>query len=193
MKCINLAIFASGSGSNAQNIINYFADNKYINANLIFCNNPDAYVLRRTFAVPVEKIIFTKDEMNNGKKLEHELKLHNINVIVLAGFLLKIPEKITNLFQGAILNIHPALLPEFGGKGMFGSNVHKAVIDAGRQESGITIHIVDEHYDNGQIVFQAKCPVDIGDTPEMLASKIHELEQMHFPKVIEDYITSKFL
>lgn len=188
MNSINLAIFASGSGSNAQNIINYFTDINSFNTPVVFCNNPNAYVLKRNFGTQVDFIIFSKEDFENGNFVQDALKKYQIDFIILAGFLLKVPQSIVNLYNGRIINIHPALLPDFGGKGMYGMNVHKAVISAGKQFSGITIHVIDEQYDKGQIIFQAKCPISSKDTPETLASNIHELEQAHFPRVIEEYI-----
>lgn len=188
MNNINLAIFASGAGSNAQNIVNYFADNKNIHVKALLCNNPNAYVLERLEGSVKETIIFTREELQKSEKIEKFLADNQIDLIILAGFLLKIPENIINKFQSRIINIHPALLPKYGGKGMYGMNVHNAVIESHEKVSGITIHLVDEVYDNGKSLFQAECSIDENESAESLAAKIHELEQKHFPRVIEEYI-----
>jgi len=135
---------------------------------------------------------FTPDELKNTTLVDEILTKLKIDAIVLAGFLLRIPERLIEQYPGKIINIHPALLPSYGGKGMYGMNVHNAVIAAGEKRSGITIHVVDEVYDNGDVIFQAECPVNEGDTAEQLASKIHELEYLHFPRVIEEYLIKKF-
>ena len=157
-----IAIFASGSGSNAENIIQYFAQKPQFCVKSVFCNVPDAYVL--------------------------ELQEQEIDFIVLAGFLWLMPSFITAAWPNKIVNIHPALLPAYGGKGMYGHYVHEAVIAAGEKESGITIHYVNDHYDQGAIIFQAKCPVLPTDTPDDLAARIHELEYRYFPEIIEKTI-----
>lgn len=182
-----IAIFASGSGTNAQNIITYFNSNSSIRTELVICNKPGAYVLERARNLGVESIVPTKEELQSEKILQI-LKEHKIDFIVLAGYLLKIPAILIHNYPGSIINIHPALLPKYGGKGMYGHYVHQAVVAAKEKESGITIHLVDEFYDNGQILFQATCPVSPADTAEDVAEKIHLLEQKHFPRVIEAYL-----
>lgn len=184
---INLAIFASGSGTNAENIINRFKKHPNISVSAIFSNKPDAYVIRRAKNHGIPYYTFNKEQLNDPNYIYHILDDHKTDYIILAGFLLKIPEKMVAEYRDRIINIHPALLPKYGGKGMYGMNVHKAVVEAGEKESGITIHLVDEKYDNGKILFQASCPVTPDDTPETLADKIHQLEQDNFPRVIEEF------
>ncbi len=186
----NIAIFASGSGSNAENIIRHFNGGHIASVKLIVCNKENAQVLERARNLGVPSVVMPKDELTSGnpQKLLSLLKENSIDVIVLAGYLLKIPEPLTSSFKERIINIHPALLPKFGGKGMYGMNVHRAVIEAGEKESGITVHLVDAVYDNGKILFQAVCPVIPTDTPESLADKIHALEKEHFPAVIEKWL-----
>lgn len=186
----NIAIFASGSGSNAENIIRHFNGGNTATVQLVVCNKENAQVLERAGKLNVPSVVMQKEELTcgNPQKLLSLLDEYHINIIVLAGYLLKIPEALTIRFKERIINIHPALLPKFGGKGMYGMNVHRAVIEAGEKESGITIHLVDAVYDNGKILFQANCPVIPTDTPESLAAKIHALEKEHFPAVIESYI-----
>ena len=191
MNYINLAIFASGSGSNAENIVNYFANNKQIRVAALFCNKADAFVLERIYKTQFPKIVFTKNELLNSSKIDEKLQSFAIDYIVLAGFLLKIPKRINDLYKNKIINIHPALLPDFGGEGMYGMNVHKAVKSSGASETGITVHLIDEDYDRGETIFQAKCLVTPEDTPESIADKIHTLEQEHFPKVIERFILER--
>ena len=181
-----IAIFASGSGTNAQRIIEYFQNIKdKINISLILSNKEDAYVLERAKKFDISSFVFTAKQFKETDIVINELKKNQIDFIVLAGFLLKVPDVFIKVFPEKIINIHPALLPKYGGKGMYGSHVHEAVIEAKEKESGITIHYVNEHYDEGQIIFQAKCKIDENDTPEILAQKIHTLEYEHFPKVIE--------
>ncbi|MEG0517822.1 MAG: phosphoribosylglycinamide formyltransferase [Bacteroidales bacterium] len=182
-----LAIFASGSGTNAQNIITYFSSKSSAKVELIISNKPDAYVLERAKNLNVASIVLSKEELMSDKILQI-LKEHRIDFIVLAGYLLKIPAILIHNYHSRIINIHPALLPKFGGKGMYGHHVHQAVVASGEKETGITIHLVDEVYDNGRILFQATCPVTPTDTPDSVAAKIHELEQAHFPREIETYI-----
>ena len=178
-----IAIFASGSGSNAQNIIDYFADNKRFIVDSIWTNNPSAYVLERAKKYGVDSFIFSREEFKNSDFVVEKLKKRNISLIVLAGFLWLIP---TNLIQNfKIINIHPALLPKYGGKGMYGMNVHQAVVENKETESGISIHFVNEKYDEGEIIFQAVCPVLPSDSPQDVAEKVHQLEYKHFPVVIE--------
>ena len=178
-----IAIFASGSGSNAQNIIEYFADNKNIIVDSVWTNNPSAYVLERAKKCGIDSFIFSREEFKSTLFVVEKLKNRNINLIVLAGFLWLIPSNLIQNFR--IINIHPALLPKYGGKGMYGMNVHQAVVENKEIESGISIHFVNEKYDEGEIIFQAVCPVLPSDSPEDVAEKVHQLEYKHFPEVIE--------
>lgn len=184
-----IAIFASGSGSNAENIIRYFAQKPEICVKKIFCNVPDAYVLQRARKYNIPASVFTREEFRDPGKLLQQLKEEEIDYIILAGFLWLMPACITSAYPDRIINIHPALLPAYGGKGMYGHHVHEAVIAAGEKESGITIHYVNEHYDEGTPIFQARCQVVPTDTPDTLAAKIHELEYRYFPEIIEQTIT----
>jgi len=188
IKTKNIAIFASGSGSNAENIVKYFENSGLGRVKVIMCNVVDAYVLVRAKNLGVPTMVFSRDDFYNSSKIIDKLQDENIDFIVLAGFLWLVPQNIINLYQDKIINIHPALLPNYGGKGMYGSNVHKAVIADGNKESGITIHYVTEKYDDGNIIFQAKCAIESGDTLETLAQKIHDLEHNHFPAVIESLL-----
>jgi phosphoribosylglycinamide formyltransferase-1 len=189
-KSPRIAIFASGSGSNAQRIAEYFAGTGILEVSAIYCNNPNAYVLERAKALNIPTVLFDRDKFYTSTAVLEDLNLRETDWIVLAGFLWLIPESILKAFPQRIINIHPALLPSFGGKGMFGMKVHQAAIASGQKESGITIHYVNEHYDEGNIIFQERCPISDKDTPEMLAAKIHELEYEHFPRVIKDLIVS---
>ncbi len=205
MESINIAIFASGSGTNAQNIIEHIAKSggkisatnghhtneqivAHINVSLVLSNKRDAFVLERAKRLGVNCHVFTAADLREGESIDNILSENNIKFIVLAGFLLKFPDRLVSAYKGRIINLHPSLLPKFGGKGMYGDAVHKAVIESGERESGITVHLVDEHYDNGEHLFQAKCTVESGETPESLAKKIHALEREHLPAVICDYI-----
>jgi phosphoribosylglycinamide formyltransferase-1 len=183
-----IAIFASGSGTNAENIIKYFSNRKSAKVTLILSNRREAYVLKRAAEHNIKSIFFDYNEFNASDKVLDDLLRNDIDFLVLAGFLWLVPEKILNLYAGRIINIHPALLPKYGGKGMYGEKVHKAVIDNHESESGISIHYVNKLYDEGDIIFQARCKVEPSDTPDTLAARIHELEYKYFPKVIEDLI-----
>ena len=185
-----IAIFASGSGSNAENITTYFSGNNRIEISLILTNNSTAFVAERAKNLGIKSIVFNKHDFLKTDQILQILLKNDINLIVLAGFLLKIPENILKAFPNKIINIHPALLPKYGGKGMFGDKVHQAVISAKEKESGITIHYVNENYDEGKIIFQAKCPVQPNDTAEDLANKIHALEYKYFPKELEKLINN---
>lgn len=180
-----IAIFASGAGSNAQKIIGHFRNHTSIKIALIVCNKPGAGVLSIAEKENIPTLLIEKEKFFRGDSYVPELKERNIDFIVLAGFLWKIPSALTKAYAGKIVNIHPALLPKYGGKGMYGNFVHEAVIASGDKESGITIHYVDEIYDHGKIIFQDKCIVLPTDTAETLAQKIHELEHKNFPLVIE--------
>jgi phosphoribosylglycinamide formyltransferase-1 len=182
-----IVILASGSGTNAENIIRFFHNHPFICVDSVWTNIPDAYVLERAQRLNIEAHIFTKNELAASDQLLNEFKRREIDLIVLAGFLLLIPPKFVREFK--IINIHPALLPAYGGKGMYGNHVHQAIIANKESESGITIHLVDEVYDHGNILFQAKCRIDSHDTHETLAAKIHLLEMEYFPQAIENLLT----
>lgn len=171
-----IAIFASGSGSNAENIALYFRNSSKARVEAFYCNNPKAFVIERAHRLGIPLMLFNREKFYSGDEVLNDLRSRGIDLIVLAGFLWLVPENLTRAFAGKIVNIHPALLPKFGGKGMYGMAVHKAVIEAGEAESGITIHLIDEVYDRGKILMQAKCPVLPGDTPDSLAERIHNLE-----------------
>ena len=183
-----IAIFASGSGSNAENIIQYFAQKPQFCVKSVFCNVPDAYVLERAKKYRIPSFVFNREEFRNPDKVFRQLQEQEIDFIVVAGFLWLMPSFITAAWPNTIVNIHPALLPAYGGKGMYGHHVHEAVIAAGEKESGITIHYVNDHYDQGAIIFQAKCPVLPTDTPDDLAARVHELEYRYFPQIIAETI-----
>jgi phosphoribosylglycinamide formyltransferase-1 len=178
-----IALFASGSGSNAQNIIEYFSENELVEVDSVWSNNPNAYALERAKKFGIDTFVFTKDEFRNSNFVVETLKKRNIDLVILAGFLWLIPANLIRNFR--IINIHPALLPKYGGKGMFGLNVHRAVVENNDSESGISIHFVNEKYDDGEIIFQAKCTVLPTDSPEDVAIKVHQLEYKYFPEVIE--------
>jgi len=184
----NIAILASGSGTNAENIIKYFSNRKTGKVTLVLSNKHEAYVLRRAAKHNVKSLFFEHTDFYGSDAVLDTLLKNKIDFVVLAGFMLLIPENILDNFEGRIVNIHPALLPKYGGKGMYGEHVHKAVLENNEKESGITIHYVNRFYDEGNIIFQAKCRVMPGDTPESLASRVHELEYAHFPEVIENLI-----
>lgn len=185
-----IVIFASGSGTNAENIIKYFQKEDAIAVIKVFSNNPQAKVLERAKHLNVDTITFNKSEFIQNDTVLNILKDCSPDLIVLAGFLWKFPEKILDAFPNKVINVHPALLPKYGGKGMYGKYVHEAVVNNKETESGITIHFVNEHYDEGAIIFQAKCIVDISDTAEDIANKIHELEMLYFPKVVKSLLIS---
>jgi phosphoribosylglycinamide formyltransferase-1 len=183
-----IAVFASGSGSNAENIIRYFADNDFIRVALTLSNNPGSGVHARVKNLGVPSFAFTAGEFEEATPVMRKLAEYEVSFIVLAGFMNKISERLLNAFSHSIINIHPALLPKYGGKGMYGMHVHEAVLAAGERESGITIHYINEHYDEGAIIFQASCQLLPGDTPGELADRIHALEHAHYPRVIEELL-----
>lgn len=185
---IKVAIFASGSGSNAQRIAEYFKDHPTVVIDSIFTNNKEAYVIERAKNLGIPYIIFNRKDFYETDSVFEELRSRQINFIILAGFLWLVPQKIIQTYNGRIVNIHPALLPNYGGKGMYGDFVHKAVVANKEKFSGITIHYVNEHYDKGDVIFQAKCEVDSTETYQSLAGKIHSLEYEHFPRVIEEVL-----
>lgn len=183
---INAAIFASGEGTNAENIIKHFNNDPRIKIKLVITNKDDAGVVARAEKYKKTVQIISKEALNNySDKIIEFLRAEKIDLIILAGFLLKIPDAFVKAFPNKIMNIHPALLPKHGGKSMYGLNVHKAVIENKEKESGITIHFVNEEYDKGEIILQQKCIVDANDTPETLALKIRDLEHIYYPKAIE--------
>jgi phosphoribosylglycinamide formyltransferase-1 len=188
MQTINVAIFASGVGSNAQKLIEYFRNHSQIKIALIVCNKPGAGVLTIAQNEKIPSLLIEKEQFFRGNAYVDELKQHNVDFIVLAGFLWKVPVQLVRAFPQRIINMHPALLPNYGGKGMYGRFVHEAVIAAKETESGISIHFVDELYDHGHIIFQARCTIEAGDTPDSLAQKIHALEHEHYPLVVEKVI-----
>jgi phosphoribosylglycinamide formyltransferase-1 len=183
-----IAVFASGSGTNAQNLAQYFSKGNKARIAAIYCNNPSAGVIKRAEYLNIPIILFNREDLCNNNNVLQSLINQDIDLIVLAGFLWLMPKNIIKSFQGRIVNIHPALLPLYGGKGMYGSKVHESVIRDRQKASGITIHIIDEEYDKGQTLFQATCEITDDDTAETLAGKIHELEYMYFPKVIDEYL-----
>lgn len=178
-------IFASGSGTNAEQIIRYFHERKTGTPLAVFCNNPKAGVIERANKLGVPVFLFAKNELSEEGSVISELRRLNPELIVLAGFILQIPPHIIQAFPNRIINLHPALLPKYGGKGMYGEHVHKAVLEAGEKESGMTIHYVTENYDEGGSIFQATTLVMPDDTPYSLQQRIHKLEHEHFPKVVE--------
>ena len=182
----NIAILASGSGSNAENIIRYFKNHPYIRVDSVWSNIKDAFVLQRAINLGIEALFFTRKTFSESDQMIRELQNRNIEVIVLAGFLWLVPPEFIETFT--IINIHPALLPKYGGKGMYGSFVHESVLQNKEKESGITIHLVNKEYDKGEHLLQMKCPVFPDDTPDSLAGRIHELEYQYFPLAIEDYL-----
>ena len=185
-KMKRIAVFASGSGSNAQKIIDHFNNSSLATIALIVSNKPGAGVVSIAHKENIPILIIEKEKFFDGDEYIRLLKEKNIDLIVLAGFLWKIPLQLIKAFPGKIINIHPALLPRYGGKGMYGHHVHQAVIDNKEKESGITIHYIDEQYDHGQIIFQATCPVFENDTPGSLAIRVQQLEHEHYPKVISE-------
>ena len=185
----NIAIFASGNGSNAEEIIKYFKNHDHVKVALILSNNPDAYVLKRAENHKIPHYVFDRQQLYKTKIVDEILRLNGIDFIVLAGFMWLVPERLVKAFHNRMINIHPALLPKYGGKGMYGDRVHKAVVENKEKESGVTIHWVNEKYDEGDIIFQAKCKVSPSDTPADVAAKVHKLEYENYPKIIEKVIT----
>lgn len=184
-----IVIFASGSGSNAENLIKFFHNSDNASVIQILCNNPHAKVLDRAKRLKVSALSFNRIAFSKTEDVLNILKASQPDLIVLAGFLWKFPEFILEAFPNKVINVHPALLPKYGGKGMYGMNVHEAVVANNETETGITIHYVNEHYDEGAIIFQATCDVTATDTAEDVAAKIHELEMEYFPKVVEQLIS----
>lgn len=184
----SLVIFASGAGSNAQQIINYFRSSPIAEVALIVCNKPGAGVISIAEKENIPVLLIDKERFFRGDGYVPEFQKLKTNLIILAGFLWKIPQTLIDDYPRRIINIHPALLPKYGGKGMYGQYVHEAILNAGEVESGITIHYVDEHYDNGDIIFQTACPVLEDDSAETLARRIHKLEHLHYPVIIEELV-----
>jgi len=183
-----IAVFASGSGTNAQNIAEYFLASGDITVSLIFANKPDAFVLERAKKLRIPSIVFNRKDFYESEIILDILHKNEIDFIVLAGFLWLIPDYLLNAYSGKIINIHPALLPKYGGKGMYGDKVHQAVISSADKKTGITIHFVNDHYDEGEIIFQDSFDILPGDTAESIAQRVHALEYKHFPRVIEETI-----
>lgn len=183
-----IAIFISGSGSNAENIIQHFSLKKDVTVAMVLSNRTDAYGLQRAKNHNVPAFVFTNKELAETENIPQLLEKHQIDFIVLAGFLCFVPESLTQKYENRIVNIHPSLLPKYGGKGMYGGKVHQAVIENKERESGITIHYINEHFDEGEIIFQAKCEVSTSDKAEDVERKVRALEIEHFPKVIESLI-----
>lgn len=185
-----IVVFASGSGTNAENIIKYFAETKIGTVVAVFTNRSDAKVIERAKNYQVPVVVFSKNDLIESKILQ-KLNTFRPDLIVLAGFLLKFPDNIIEAYPDKIINIHPALLPKYGGKGMYGMNIHRKIVENKEKETGITIHFVNENYDEGNIIFQNKIVLNGDETPEQIAKKIHELEQEHFPQIIEKLLTPK--
>ena len=189
LKMKHICIFASGSGTNAQNIIEYFKKTKNIEISLVLSNKREAYVLQRAQLLGVPNRFFSREDFNNYTVLKL-LEEYKIDFIVLAGFLWLIPKEFLRAYPNRIVNIHPALLPKYGGKGMYGARVHETVLENKEKESGISIHYVNEKYDNGDIIFQERCKIEQGETADSLANKVHKLEYEHYPRVIEKLVDS---
>jgi len=183
-----LAIFASGSGTNAENIIRYFQNKPWINISCICTNRADAFVIERVRKYEIPVLVFSREDFYQSGKVLNYLNQKGTDWIILAGFLWLIPGNLIETYPSKIINIHPALLPKFGGKGMYGAAVHEAVINNRETHSGITIHYVNPEYDKGSIIFQATCPVLPDDTPDSLAVRVHELEYLHYPRIIEQEV-----
>ncbi|AKD53709.1 phosphoribosylglycinamide formyltransferase [Spirosoma radiotolerans] len=186
----HIALFASGSGSNAEKIADYFADSTDVKVSLILSNNPKAGVIDRARRLHIPVLLFDRTTFYSTNQITELLLNQGIDLIVLAGFMWLMPADLVRAFPNKIVNIHPALLPKFGGKGMYGHFVHEAVAAAGETESGITIHYVNEHYDEGQIIFQASCPVTQSDTPDDIARHVQALEHIHYPRVVAEVLAT---
>ncbi|TPV35117.1 phosphoribosylglycinamide formyltransferase [Paucihalobacter ruber] len=186
-----IVVFASGSGTNAENLINYFNQGNLAKVELVLTNNASAKVLERCKLLNTSAMSFNRFSLYEENHVEQLLLSIQPDLIVLAGFLWKFPEKLLTLFPEKVINIHPALLPKYGGKGMYGMNVHRAVVNNREKESGITIHYVNENYDEGAVIFQASCPIDSADSADDVATKIHDLEMEHFPKVVSGILKSQ--
>jgi phosphoribosylglycinamide formyltransferase-1 len=187
----NIVLFASGSGTNAENISLFFRDTPNVEVSYILSNRSNAGVLDRAKNLNIRTFVFDRKMFFESDEVLNLLSEISPDLIVLAGFLWLVPEKLVKAFPNRIVNIHPALLPAYGGKGMYGDRVHQAVIDNGEKESGITIHYVNEKYDEGNIIFQGKCPVEEDDTADSLAEKVHQLEYEHYPRVIKQVLDNQ--
>ena len=179
---------ASGNGTNAEGIMRHFVNHPQVMVSLLLSNNPTAYALERAKKFQVPTFVFTREEFREGEVVLLQLTEHKITHLVLAGFLWLVPAYLINAFPNKIINIHPALLPKYGGKGMYGAKVHQAVKSSEDKKTGITIHLINEHFDEGKILFQAACDLSPSDTPETIAAKVHTLEHRHFPAVIEQWV-----
>lgn len=185
----NIAVLASGSGTNAEKIFERFADHPSVRVGLLLTNNPQAGALARAARFGIPAKVFDKHTFFHTDQVLRWLQQANIALVVLAGFLWKVPPYLVQAYPGRMINIHPALLPAYGGKGMYGMHVHRAVVAAGEPVTGITIHWVNDRYDEGEVIFQVQCPVEAQDTPEEVAAKVQQLEHQHYPAVIEDLVT----
>lgn len=188
-KKYKIAIFASGSGTNAEEVFKHFKSHPDIEVALLMTNNPEAFALQRAANHNIAAEVFSRAEFKEGERIKSELQKHGITHIVLAGFLWLIPDYLLQLFPDRIINIHPALLPKYGGKGMYGMKVHEAVKAAGDDATGITIHLVNDRYDEGRVLFQASCPVLPEYSPEEIAKCVHQLEYEHYPRIIEQWVS----
>jgi phosphoribosylglycinamide formyltransferase-1 len=188
----SLVIFASGNGTNMQRLAEYFAGHPGILIKRVYCNNPQAYVLTRAGMLNIPILVFDRTAFYHTGTVLDQLRADDPSLIILAGFLWLIPPDILQAFPRRIINIHPALLPKYGGRGMYGMKVHEAVLAAGDPESGISIHYVNDRYDEGQVIFQAKCRIEKNDTPDSLAARIHKLEYAHYPVVIDDLLNKPY-
>ncbi len=183
-----LAILASGNGTNAEAIMRYFERHEKIRVALLLSNNPEAFALKRATKFTIPTRVFNREQFK-GQEIVRWLKEEGVTHVVLAGFLWLVPPSLLHAFPNKIINIHPSLLPKHGGKGMYGDRVHEAVKDSGDKKSGITIHLVNENFDEGRIIFQAECPVEPADTPQSIAAKVHALEHLHYPRVLEEWVS----
>ena len=185
---VNLVIFASGSGSNANKVCSFFENSNQVKVNALFCNNPKAGVIAKMEKYGVPVIVFSREQFNNSEKFLELISPYQPDLIALLGFLWKIPAYLVQTYPHKIINLHPALLPKYGGKGMYGHFVHEAVKAAGESETGITIHWVNEHYDEGEIIAQYKCTIEPTDTADSIAEKIHVLEQQYVPQTLNTLV-----
>ena len=190
-KPVKLAILASGGGTNAGNFMAYFKNHPGINVALIISNNPSAYVLERAAAAGIPARVIRGSQWEDHAHVKGVFREFDIDALVLAGYMKLVPSWVIKMFAGKVFNIHPALLPAYGGKGMYGMHVHRAVLEAGASHSGITIHLVNEEYDKGPILFQKKIEIADNETPESLAAKIHELEYQYYPRIVESTLTAR--
>jgi len=188
MKKKRIAVFASGSGTNAQKIFEHFQNSYIAEIGCVLSNKPDALVLDRANKFKIPSFVFNRNQFYNSDDVLNVLIEKKIEIIVLAGFLWLVPENLLSQFSNRIINIHPALLPKYGGKGMYGAIVHETIVKNKEKESGITIHFANTHFDEGEIIFQAKCKIEIDDTPEIVARKVQMLEHQFYPEIIEKVV-----